>query len=208
MDEQHNLKPSYDEWMYWTQVIVDRLTTISRVYANPPHPDVFMPIREKQEKLAAVTDLMGRFHHLTDDGEFGMPDDLVQAEEHSLEIIAGLEQLCMELLDQLPIISQDMQDLLKSPWFDNCAGKVANSIFRGTLLRSEEPTEGIGSGMPENDRLPSKIVELLDREAVGTHRDSRVEKPRYAAQTMKRDELAKLWGQRNAAFMRSAGRIS
>lgn len=201
-------KPSYDEWMYWTQVVLDRLTTISRVYTNPPHPDVFIPIREKQDKLAMTASLMGDLHNLTDDSEFNMPEESEQVEEYIVDVIDQLQPLFQDLLSKLPMISADMQKLLKSGWFDNCAGKVANSIFRGTASPSETPHEGIGSGVPENERLPNKIVELLDREAAGSSRADRVEKPRYAPPTMKRDEIAKLWGERNSAFMRSAGRIS
>ncbi|MGE0109348.1 MAG: hypothetical protein AB7S81_06270 [Bdellovibrionales bacterium] len=206
MNENYQ-KPSYDEWMYWTQVILDRLTTVARVYANPPHPDVFIPIREKQEKTAAITDFIGRLHSLTDESESSMPQG-EDAEAYTVQMADSLDALFRELLAKLPAISEDMQNLLKSPWFDNCAGKVANSIFRGTTSPQEESLEGIGSGMVEHGRLPAKMEELLDREATGETRAPRMEKPRYASPVMKRDELARLWGERNSAYLRSAGRIS
>ncbi|HBM91437.1 MAG TPA: hypothetical protein DD400_06160 [Rhodospirillaceae bacterium] len=205
MVAQEDMKPSYDEWMYWTQVIVDRLTTVTHVYGNPPHADVFMSEREKQEKLAQTVDLMRRLHNLTDENELSMPaDNADEAHAHELRLIEGLQLLYREVLDRLPLLSQDMQKLLKSPWYDDCAGKLANILFRGAL---DKEREGIGSGMPENGRLPTVIEGLLEREASGDGRVLRVKKPPQAPPFMRREEIARLWGKRNSAFLRSAGRV-
>ncbi len=205
MVAQEDMKPSYDEWMYWTQVIVDRLTTVTHVYGNPPHTEVFMSEREKQEKLAQTVDLIRRLHNLTDENELGMPaNNADEAQAHELRLIEGLQPLYREVLGRLPLLSQDMQKLLKSPWYDDCAGKLANILFRGTQGKERE---GMGSGMPENGRLPSVIDELLDREVSGDGRAPRVKKPQHALPLMRREEIAKLWGKRNSAFLRSAGRV-
>lgn len=204
MDAQENTKPSYDEWMYWTQVIVDRLTTVTHVYAHPPFPEVFMAEREKQQKLSKIVDLMGRLHHLTDGGELGMIKNMTEADAYIAEMIEGIQPLYKEVLACLPLVSQDMQKLLKSSWYYDCAGKLANNLFCGP---QKDGCQGIGSGMPENGRLPSVIEDLLDREASGTARAPRIERPRFTAPLLRREEIAKLWGQRNSAYMRSAGRV-
>lgn len=201
---EENKKPSYDEWMFWTQVIVDRLTTIAHVYGNPPHADVFMPERERQSKLSQTVDVLRHLHEQTDMNELHMPRETMTAAEEETRFITALQPLYIDVLRRLPDWSDDMQKLLKSPWYDNCSGKLANILFRGPEGR--EP-EGIGSGRPENGRLPEMIESLLDREAVGDSRAPRVEKPRMAEKNMHREDLAKLWGKKNSSFLRSAGRI-
>ncbi len=199
-----NLKPSYDEWMYWTQVIVDRLTTVAYIYGNPPHPDVFMPERERQTKLGLTVDVLRHLHEQTDQNDLHTPQDNLAAAESESRFITALQPLYVDVLRRLPTWSDDMQKLLKSPWFDNCAGKLANILFRGPDGRE---TEGIGSGYAENGRLPEMIEQLLDREAVGDLRAPRVEKPKFAEKNMHREDLAKLWGKKNSSFLRSAGRM-
>lgn len=204
MASDDHLKPSYDEWMYWTQVVVDRLTTATHVYSNPPHPDVFMPERERQTKLSQTVDLMRHLHNLTDEHELQTPRDLSTAGSHEETLISDLQPAFRDVLAALPEISGDMQMLLKSPWFDNCNGKTANILFRGPMGNERE---GIGSGMIENGRLPEVISHLLDRESAGGERAPRVEKPRFAQTLMRREELARLWGKKNSSFLRSAGRM-
>lgn len=204
MTGEDKLKPSYDEWMYWTQVIVDRLTTITHVYSQPPHPDVFMPERERQAKLSLTVDVLRHLHEQTDENELHTPGQNQETASREGRYIGALQPIYVDILRRMPTWSDDMQKLLKSPWFDNCNGKLANILFRGPEGRE---TEGIGSGYPENGRLPEMISTLLDREGLGDIRSPRVEKPRMAPQNMSREELARLWGKKNSSFLRSAGRV-
>ncbi|MDX9689733.1 MAG: hypothetical protein EOM37_05860 [Proteobacteria bacterium] len=199
-----NTKPSYDEWMYWTQVVVDRLTTIAHVYGHPPHEDVFMSDQERQQKMSQALSAYGYLHELTDEYEMSFPGDIVDATEKEEVLIEKLYPAFMEILKHLPEWSQDMQLLLKSAWVRDCATKLAQILFCGPEGRSGE---GIGSGMPENGRLPSVLENLLDREASGEGRAARIEKPRKAPTYMRREELARLWGRQNGSFLRSAGRV-
>jgi hypothetical protein len=104
--------------MYWTQVIVDRLTTVAHVYGNPPHPDVFMPERERQAKLSLTVDVLRHLHVQTDQHELHTPQDNVTAAEGESRFITALQPLYVDILRRLPTWSDDMQKLLKSPWFD------------------------------------------------------------------------------------------
>jgi len=204
MTGEEQMKPSYDEWMYWTQVIVDRLTAITHVYGNPPHPDVFMADRERQGKLSLTVDVLRLLHEQTDEHELHTPQDHPDSAAGETRYITALQPIYVDILRRLPGWSDDMQKLLKSPWFDNCAGKLANVMFRGPDGRE---TEGIGSGYAENGRLPEMIGQLLEREAMGDVRAPRIERPRTVHQAMKREELARLWGKKNSSFLRSAGRM-
>lgn len=204
MTEPEELKPSYDEWMYWTQVIVDRLTTVSHIYSNPPYPDVFMADRERQGKLAVTVDVLRHLHEQTDRNELHLPNETEEASARETDYITALQPLYVDIMRRLPTWSDDMQKLLKSPWYDNCNGKLANILFRGPDGRE---TEGLGSGYAENGRLPEMVEKLLEREVVGDSRAPRVEKPRFAQQHIHREELAKLWGKKNSSFLRSAGRM-
>lgn len=198
------VKPSLDEWMYWTQVVVDRLTTVAHVYGNPPHPDVFMAEKERRKKQTDTLDIMAQLHQLTDAWELGMPKNPEEVALHENALTDGLQSLFKKVLAFLPQASIDMQKLLKSPWVDNCAGKLANLLFRGPANKERE---GIGSGYAEHGRLPGVIEDLLDRESSGMARAPREEKPRHAEPLMRREALAKLWSKRNGAFLRSAGRV-
>ena len=197
-------KPSYDEWMYWTQVVVDRLTTITHVYGNPPHADIFMAEKERQTKLSDTVSVLRKLHHATDEHELRLPEDYNDAVLHEEKLIADLQPLYRDILARLPGWSEDMQKLLKSPWFDQCAGKLAHILFCGPIGNENE---GIGSGWPENGRLPSILDSLLDRESSGVARTPREEKPRHADKLMRREDLARLWAKRNGAFLRTAGRM-
>jgi len=200
-----NIRPSYDEWMYWAQVVIDRLTTVARVYANPPHPEVFIPEKERQAKLAETTDIMRHLHDLTDEHEFSLPHEEVEAKKEAEErLLESVLPVFREILRRLPEWSADMQRLLQSPWSRDCNGKLAHILFCG---ESDRLAEGIGSGMPENGRLPETLAALVDREMAGGTRAPRLEKPRMAEKSMRRAELAKLWVKHNGAFLRTAGRM-
>lgn len=199
-----NIKPSYDEWMYWVQVVVDRLTTVTHIYSNPPHPDVFIAEKERQAKLSQAVASMRALHDLTDSFELNIPKNALDLADREADLIAQLQPAFRDVLAHLPQWSMDMQKLLKSPWQNSCAGRLATILFRGPENREKE---GIGSGMVENGRLPEVIAELLDREAAGGERAPRAEKPRLAQGRMRREEVARLWAKQNSSFLRSAGRM-
>lgn len=194
-------RPSYDEWMYWAQVVVDRLTTISHVYSQPPHPDVFIREKERQEKLSATVAVLRHIHDLTDKYDLSLPENPRDAAQKEEDLIAALQPLFRAVLERLPMWSTDMQRLMKTPWAQGCIGKTAQILFKGPDGRE---VEGIGSGMIENGRLPAKIAEMLDIEAAGGDRTPRIEKPRFAESKMRREDLARLWSK---SFLRTAGRI-
>jgi hypothetical protein len=196
-------KPSLDEWMYWSQVAVDRLTTIVGVFNKPPYPDVFMPGNERQFKVSQTVAILRSLHTLTDENDVPMPHE-TSLEQHEEQIIAALQPLFGDVLRRLPSWSGDMQKLLKSPWYDQCRGKIADELFRGPDSREGE---GIGSGMVENGRLPEVIRDLLEREQTGSARAPSSERPPSSYQTLRREELARHWGRRNSSFLRSAGRV-
>ncbi len=205
MTEQAKIKPSFEEWLYWSQVIIDRLTTIVHVFNKPPFPDVFMPEDEKQFKIRQTVEVLRHLHTLTDEADMASPrlsaDELTTRDE---DIIASLEPHFQSVLHRLPSLSEDMQLLLKSPWFENCTGRLATELFRGPDGRE---AEGIGSGQPVHGRLPAVIDLLLEREAMGDSRAPREEKPPKSTQKLQREELARRWGRRNGSFLRTAGRV-
>ena len=194
-------KPAYDEWMYWTQVVIDRLTSIVHVYNKPPYSDVFMPEHTRQTRIAAVVDLLRRLHGLTDEDSTALPQAHLRDSKDE-QVIADLQQLLKNLLQHLPQFSTDMQQLLKSPWYDDCAGRVANDLFKGPNGKLDE---GIGSGQPDHGRLPARLEAMLEREWMGDSRPMRLEAP-PKAHIADRQDVAKLWAKRNTP-LRTAGRI-
>jgi len=197
-------KPSYDEWMYWTQILVDRLTTIVHVYGHPPYEDVFMSEKERQDKMAKALSAMRYLHELTDNYELSLPKDDKEKEEKEEELLKSLSPAFQEILTILPDWSTDMQYLLKSSWVGDCIGRIAQILFCG---ENNKLSQGIGSGLPENGRLPEIISNLIDREISGDDRAPRTKKPKMAPSRMRREELARLWGRQNSSFLGSAGRV-
>ncbi|MCL2469276.1 MAG: hypothetical protein FWF24_03485 [Alphaproteobacteria bacterium] len=199
------IKPSYDEWMYFTQVVLDRLSTVTQIYKNPPHVDAYMREKERQEKLGMTVAVMRQLHTLTDEPAFGLFEEDQDTSALEEGLIAQIQLAMVDVLAKLPIWSADMQLLLKSPWMQNCAGKVATILFRGPERREEE---GIGSGMVEHGRLPAKLAAMVDLESAGGERAARVKKPAAAqGDVMRREDLARLWAKQNGAFLRTAGRM-
>lgn len=193
-------KPSYEEWMYWSQVIIDRLTTVVHVYNKPPYDDVFMAEGERQLKVSQTVDLLRRLHMQTDEGELKIPRQPGAREQVEERLVAALTPLFRDVLHRLPTWSADMQALLKSPWYENCNGKLASILFCGP---EHHESEGLGSGFPQHGRLPETLQNLLERETMGDSRPSS-EQPKTG---LRRDEVARRWGQRNSSFLRSAGRV-
>ena len=202
MDNHETEKPSHEEWLRWSQVVIDRLTTSVHVYSKPPHEDVFMPEQARQTKNADTLNLLRRIHALTDEADTPT-ESLTEVAYHDERVIAGLAVLLRDTLVRLPALSTDMQALLKSPWHSKCAGRLADELFRGPL--GNEP-EGIGSGHPEHGRLPEVLQNLLEREQTGEAR-----RPRDAlvreSEPRRQDETQRRWTDKNSRFLRSAGRV-
>lgn len=196
-------KPSFDAWIHLASVVIDRLTTVVHVYHKPPFNDVFMPLASLQKKAADTASLLREFHAQIEGEDFplGHQAEALEATAHEEEVIDALAPLLNDVLRRLPALSSDMQALLKSPWFDNCSGRLATELFRGPSGHEEE---GIGSGMPENGRLPKFIQDFLEKEQVG---DTRPARPPQADRAEKYAEATKRWGRNNASFLRTAGRV-
>lgn len=194
-------KPSYEEWMYWIQVVIDRLSTIVHVYNKPPFEDVFMPQADRQNKTAQTVDILRALHTLTDEPDIGPLTNSGSGEE---KLIDQIEPLLNTVMEYLPGWSSDMQLLLKSPWYDRCSNHRANELFRGPQNRE---AEGIGSGRPEHGRLPLTLMNLLERERLNDTRAPREERPKTSDPKLRRIELARLWARHNTSFLRSAGRV-
>ena len=204
--------------MKWAQVVIDRLTTCVHVYSKPSYEDVFIAEKERQEKNAATLSLLRRIHGLVDDGDTPT-ESLADVAHHDEQIIDGLTVLFREALGMLPPLSADMQKLLKSEWFDKCNGRLASELFRGPMGNMPE---GIGSGYPEQGRLPEVLAALLQRERVGDARQPRKELHRHDDDADKsvttdlepsepssraRDSVKRRWADKNAQSLRSAGRV-
>jgi hypothetical protein len=194
-----NAKPEYEEWLYWAQVVIDRLATCAQVYSKPPYESL-MPEKARQEKNGQVIDLLRRLEALTD-GSISPSDSLAELDQHGERVIDGLAVLFAETLQKLPDLSADMQKLLKSGWRDKCNGRLADELFRGPM---GNVPEGIGSGHPHDKRLPEVLQNLVARERAGTTRS-----PRTALEGTPRrdDDVARRWGERNSRSLRSAGRV-
>ncbi len=162
-EQQTNIKPSLKEWLYWAQVVIDRLTTCTHVYKKPPYVDAFVADADRQEKTDKAVSLLRGIFALSDDDD-ASSDDAERQQEAYLRISEGLTEKFKEVLEYLPSFSDDMQTLLKSPWQERCNGKVAEEFFRGP---KGHINEGVGSGSPEHGRLPEVLAILIERYETG-----------------------------------------
>lgn len=207
-------KPSHRDWAYTMQVVVDRLTQAVHTYKRPPFDDVFMSDREKQDKTLRCVELLRRIHVLVDDAQTPT-DSLADVARHDERIIAGLAVLAGQTLEILPMISQDMQKLMKSPWYDRWTSRVALEMFRGPKA---DGSEGIGTGHSEHGRLPEVISDLLEREVVGAGREPREALHRHdgyqenvnygdSVGPERHTEVLRRWNDRARRTSSAAGRI-
>lgn len=203
MVDATDLKPSFQEWMHWAQVVIDRLTTVVHVYNKPPHIDVFLPDSERQLKVGQAVDLLRHLHKLTDETDPGPRLSETEIAARKDGVVRDLVPHLRDFLRRLPTWSSDMQKLLKSPWYDDCNGKLAYNLFCGP----EKESEGIGSGIPENGRLPAALQELFEREQMGDVRAPCENLPDAREPTLKREEFARLWKRRQRSSLGSAGRV-
>ena len=208
-------KPSHGEWMEWAQVVLDRLTTCVHVYSKPPHEDVFIAEKDRQAKNEGALSLLHRIHGLIDEGETPT-ESLADVAHHDERVISGLAVLLRETLNALPVLSQDMQKLLKSEWYDKCKGRIASELFRGPM---GDLNKGIGSGYPEQGRLPEILANMLERERIGDSRQPRIDLHRHETVELaqasgaeagpKRHtvDVKRRWADKNSSHLRSAGRV-
>jgi len=200
MKSHETHKPEFEEWLYWAQILVDRLGICVNVYSRPPYEDIFMPEKDRQLRNFQTIDLLKRIDALTDETDTPS-DSLTELNHHAERVIDGLAMLFKEALQHLPQLSRDMQRLLKSPWQSKFPSRLAENLFRGSLGNDEE---GLGTGLPEHGRLPKVLHSMLQREEKGEARTLRQE---LMGKHSLQDDLARRWTHMNSRSLRSAGRI-
>jgi hypothetical protein len=199
MIQQDLHKPEFEEWLHWSQVLIDRLCVTLNIYSRPPHEDIFMPERERQERNFQTSDLLKRIYALTDETETPT-DSLEELDLHAERVVDGFGVLYREALDLMPQISIDMQRLLKSPWHSKFPNRIADNLFRGVM---GDERHGIGSGYPEHGRLPSVLFFLMHREKNGGERLPRHEA--FDHEPSRNDDITRRWADRNTRALRTAG---
>lgn len=194
MTTQQQQKPSFEEWLYWAKVVVDRLIGCTHVYKR--NLDVFMAEVERQTKTDKAIKLLQRIYPLLDRAE--TEESNVPDLERDEKIISEISELFAETLKALPWLSTDMQKLLKSPWMCSFPNQIAELLFSG----KDNEFQGIGSGYPEQGRLPAALADLIERENEGEVRPLREGLPqRHDVESHAR------WIQQNSSFLRTAGRV-
>jgi len=201
---QQTQKPGIAEWARAAEILADRLTECVHVYKR--NVDVFMAEAERQRKTDLTIKTLQKLHALLDQIEG--PEELVSdVPKHDERIIGGLEAVFHEALKALPWISADMQKLLKSPWMKGFPGKAAKILFWGEGAEQEgkDKGTGIGSGLPEDGRLPGLLSALLEREEMGEIRPPR---DLLSGEPQRHDVEGRVrWAQQNSGYLRSAGKV-
>jgi hypothetical protein len=202
MTEWTAQKPGVEEWLYWADIVVARLTECVRIYKRPPHHDVFIADADRQRKTDDAIKLLRRIHGFVDQAE--TPSDSIRdAHSHDEQVIDGLNVLFRETLHTLPWVSEDMQKLLKSPWLSNFPNKQAQELFLG----DGDESQGLGSGHIEHGRLPEALFNIIEREKIGEGRHPRKELLRQGEPRRNDVEGRTRWSAQNSRFLRTAGRV-
>lgn len=166
MSDSETQKPSCDDWCRWSQVVVARLTTIIQTY-NKPSPDQDISNNERQLKVSPILEILRRLNYSSDEIAEARRNLSSESDPRTERAVADLRGIFSDILHRLPVLSSDMQRLLKSEWRDSCNGTLATVLFRGP---DGKPEEGIGSGKPEDGRLPKVLADMLARESNGDSR--------------------------------------
>jgi hypothetical protein len=168
MNAQRLKKPSVEEWLHWAEIVVARLTDCVHAYKKLPPIDGYISEAERQQKADAAIKFLHRIHALVDRSETPT-DSVADVHAHDEQIIQGLVLVFDEVIHALPILSGDMQKLLKSPWMGKYASAQAQTLFHG----DDTEEHGLGSGHPEHGRMPAALVSMLEREQLADHRHPR-----------------------------------
>jgi hypothetical protein len=201
-DRLEGQKPSHQEWLYWAQIVGDRLMACVHIYSRPPYRDNLLSHLDRHTRNAILIDLLHRLHALTDE-TVTPTDSLADVAYHDERVIDGLTVLLDDVLRHLPRLSADMQILLKASWRTRTESSVGNDIFFGPNNAAQK---GIGSGRPEHGRLPGALYELLQRERTDERR-----MPRHALirtdLARPQDKAQRRWADQNSQFLRRAGTV-
>lgn len=194
-------KPGVEEWLDLADNVIARLTECVRVYKRPPHEDVFMADAERQTKTHEVIGYLRRLHTIIDQTSIpttSIPDVHI----HDERVVDALSVLFREGLRLLPMLSADMQKLLKTHWADKFPNQSTRLMFGGS-----EDTFGIGSGYAEQGHLPGAITALMEREETGDNRHPRHDLLRHGEPRRNDAEARRRWSEQNGHFLRTAGRV-
>ncbi|MDE1902028.1 MAG: hypothetical protein KGI37_10355 [Alphaproteobacteria bacterium] len=202
MSDWRAQKPGIEEWLYWAEVVVDRLSDCVHTYKRPPYADVFIPEGQRQIRIEDTVKLLHRVHALSDQAETPT-DSIADVHRYDERLIDGMAVTFSETLRALPHLSTDMQKLMKSPWQSHFPNKIAQTLFLG----DGDEAHGIGSGHIEHGRLPEALFNLIEREKMGDMRRPREELLRQG-EPRRNDAAGRArWAQKNGGFLRSAGRV-
>lgn len=193
-------KPSVGVWIRTAEVLADRLSECVHVYKHSSY--IFMAESERQHKSGLVIGLLQRIHKILDQADATFNLALAAAHMSDELLIAGLGDVFRDALKLLPGVSIDMQKLLKSSWMKGFPDKVAESLFWG----NGEEDKGIGSGLPENGRLPKVLAAILEKEAMGEMRPPR-DLPALGDPQRHDVDVSTRWGKQNKGYLRTAGRV-
>lgn len=201
MDYARTEKPGIEEWTKLADNVIARLTECVRVYKRPPYNDVFMAEAERQTKTHEVVGYLRRLHTVID--QTGIPTTTVSdVHVHDERAIDALDVLFREALRLLPGLSADMQKLLKSHWADRFPNQSVRLMFAG-----DDDSRGIGSGYADQGHLPGALRDLMERENMGDARPPRQDLLRHGEPRRNDAEARRRWGDQNAHFLRTAGRV-
>ena len=197
-------KPSIEEWLFWANIVIERLTDCAHVYGQKEAlpSGVFMAEAERQKKTEATVAMLRRIYILVDQSETPTAS-IAEAHIHDERTINGLAVLFEALLQDMHELSADMQKLLASPWHSKFPNKIAQTLFFG----SDDESHGIGSGTPEHGRLPAMLTELIEHEQIGDTRLPRQDFLRQGEPRRHDADSRRRWMEQNSKFLRSAGRV-
>jgi AcrR family transcriptional regulator len=195
------LKPSFDVWLRWADVLRQRLQTIRQIYLDHQQQNAAAQTGRLHERLQLVLD--GRLSRHYTHMRYAPLLQLTKGADCFVDLqIMALANIFRDTLEVFPQLSADMQKLLNAPWGDSVVGRLATDLFRGPV---GSLNEGIGSGYPRDKQLPSVLEQLLYKETSGSTRAAR--------QTTLTGEEYKRWVDiarryaKNTGHVTTAGRI-
>ncbi len=199
---QDQPKASFDVWLRWADVLSHRLTTVKDIYSG----------QNAAEDASRVSGYLGQLRFVLDGAlaqhlvhrPYNQLNELSYGQDKLFDMqIQALATVFRNVLEDFPKISKDMQKMLNSRWENNCNGRIAMDLFRGSV---GSLNEGIASGHARDGQLPGVIDQLLNLEGTGSSRAPR-QTTLSAEEQARWQDTARRWATMNSTHLRSAGRL-
>lgn len=147
-------KAPFNDWWYWSDVLVKRLRTVADIYRENDE-------RERSQEIGATAKkLYDLFIGPARKGQKGgpkTPEDKAALKKEEEEAIFHAVEMWRDILNNLPFISQTVEGFLDLKWQEI----DPHEKKKGEKDKDQAGSAGSGTGKPKPKKIDSRAVELF-----------------------------------------------